>query len=194
MKDMEIRGAGNILGREQSGHLEAVGLDMYLRLIEDEINKLTKEDAETEREALVQLDYTGFIPDSYITDPSQKFEIYKKIASIKTEGELDGLKSEVETRFGEAPEEVDNLFSIAEIKIVARELKISSLKEYRGIISVVFEEVAILNPTKVVQLISLSNGRVRLDPKEMNRLTIETGTVSLKDKAVLILETLRRLM
>ncbi len=194
MKDMEIRGAGNILGREQSGHLEAVGLDMYLRLIEEEINKLTREDAEPEREALVQLDYTGFIPDSYITDPSAKFEIYKKIASIKTEGELDGLKSEVETRFGEAPEEVENLFSIAEIKIVARELRISSLKEYRGIISVVFEEVAILNPTKVVQLISLSNGRVRLDPKEMNRLTIETGTVSLRDKAVLILETLRRLM
>ncbi len=193
MKDMEIRGAGNILGREQSGHLEAVGLDMYLRLIEEEINRITKSDEKSERDALIQLDYTGFIPNSYIKDPSQKFELYKKIASVKTIGELDGLKSEVESRYGTAPEEVENLFSIAEIKAVCRSLKISSLKEVRGVTDVVFEEVAILNPAKVVQLITLSGGRVKLDPKEFNHLKIETGTVSLKDKAVLILETLRRL-
>ena len=193
MKDMEIRGAGNILGREQSGHLEAVGLDMYLKLIEEEIAKLTKKSDEIERDVLVQLDYTGFIPNSYIKDPSAKFELYKKIASVRTEGELDGLKSEVESKYGDEPEEVENLFCIAEIKIVARELKISSLKEYNGEIDVVFDEVSVLNPSKVVSLITLSNGRVRLDPKEFNHLKISTGTVSLKDKAVLILETLRRL-
>ncbi len=193
MKDMEIRGAGNILGREQSGHLEAVGLDMYLKLIEEEINRLTKSPEAQERDVLIQLDYTGFIPNSYIKDPSEKFELYKKIASIRTEGELEGLKSEVESRYGNAPEEVENLFSIAEIKAVCRTLRISSLKEVRGVIDVVFEEVAILNPAKVVLLIELSCGRVKLDPKEFNHLKIETGTVSLKDKAVLILETLRRL-
>ncbi len=193
MKDMEIRGAGNILGREQSGHLEAVGLDMYLRLIEEEIEKITRKPEEIEREVLVQLDYTGFIPDSYIRDPSQKFEIYKKIASIRTQGELDGLKSEVESKYGEAGEEVENLFCIAEIKIVARELRISSLKEYKGVIDVVFDEVSVLNPGKVVSLITLSAGRVRLDPRQYNHLMISTGTVSLRDKAVLILETLRRL-
>lgn len=166
---------------------------MYLRLIEEEINRITKSDEKSERDALIQLDYTGFIPNSYIKDPSQKFELYKKIASVKTIGELDGLKSEVESRYGTAPEEVENLFSIAEIKAVCRSLKISSLKEVRGVTDVVFEEVAILNPAKVVQLITLSGGRVKLDPKEFNHLKIETGTVSLKDKAVLILETLRRL-
>ncbi len=194
MKDMEIRGAGNILGREQSGHLEAVGLDMYLRLIEEEIEKLTKKPEEIERDVLVQLDYTGFIPNSYIKDPSAKFELYKKIASVRTEGELDTLKSEVESKYGDEPEEVENLFCIAEIKIVARELKISSLKEYRGEIDVIFDEVSVLNPSKVVSLITLSNGRVKLDPKQFNHLMISTGTVSLRDKAVLILETLRRLM
>ncbi len=194
MKDMEIRGAGNILGREQSGHLEAVGLDMYLRLIEEEIEKLTKKPEEIERDVLVQLDYTGFIPNSYIKDPSAKFELYKKIASVRTEGELDGLKSEVESKYGDEPEEVENLFCIAEIKIVARELRISSLKEYRGEIDVVFDEVSVLNPSKVVSLITLSSGRVKLDPKQFNHLMISTGTVSLRDKAVLILETLRRLM
>ena len=193
MKDMEIRGAGNILGREQSGHLEAVGLDMYLKLIEEEISRITEEKTSETIEPLVQLDYTGFIPNSYIKDPSQKFELYKKISSIKNLAQLDALKSEIDTRYGTMSEEVENLFCIAEIKVVCRELMITSLKEYRGIIDVEFAQVAILNPSKVVSLISLSNGRVKLDPKRFNHLTIETGTVSLKDKAQLILETLRRL-
>ncbi len=194
MKDMELRGAGNILGREQSGHLEAVGLDMYLKLIEEEIDRITRSGEPRPMETLLQLDYTGFIPNSYIADPSEKFELYKKIASVTTEAQLDGLKSEIERRYGEEPEEVENLFSIAEIKIVCRLLRISSLKEYRGVTDVIFDEVAILNPQKVVSLITLSGGRVRLDPKMFNHITIETGTVSLRDKAVLILETLRRLL
>ncbi len=194
MSDMEIRGTGNILGREQSGQLEAVGLDMYLKLIEEEIERLKSSDGIPEKEVLVQLDYTGFIPDNYISDPSAKFELYKKIASVKSEDELFSLRNEVERRYGEIRLEVDNLFYIAEIKIVARKLKISSLKEYKGKICVVFDEVSILNPTKVVELITLSAGRVKLDPKAFNHLYIETDTVSLKDKAVLILETLRRLM
>ena len=194
MKDMEIRGAGNILGREQSGHLEAVGLDMYLKLIEEEINRLTNTEEANERDVLLELDYTGFIPDSYITDPSAKFEMYKRIASITSEGQLEGLKSEAENRFGTLPEEVDNLFCIAEIKIICRKLKIYHLKETRGIADVEFSQVSILNPSKVVHLVSLSGGRVRLDPRRMDHLTLDTQAVSLKDKAQFILETLRRLI
>ncbi|MBQ0071251.1 MAG: transcription-repair coupling factor [Spirochaetales bacterium] len=194
MKDMEIRGAGNILGREQSGHLEAVGLDMYLKLLEEEINKLTKANEEAQRDVFLELDYTGFIPDSYIHDPAAKFEMYKRIASIQTESQLEGLKSEAENRFGPIPEEVDNLFCIAEIKIVCRQLKIYHLKEYRGIANVEFSQVAVINPTKVVHLVSISGGRVKLDPKRMDHLTMDTGAVSLKDKALFILETLRRLI
>ena len=194
MKDMEIRGAGNILGREQSGHLEAVGLDMYLKLIEEEINRLTNTEEANERDVLLELDYTGFIPDSYITDPSAKFEMYKRIASITTEGQLEGLKSEAENRFGTIPEEVDNLFCIAEIKIICRKLKIYHLKEVRGIADVEFSQVSLINPSKVVHLVSLSGGRVKLDPRRMDHLTLDTQAVSLKDKAQFILETLRRLI
>ena len=194
MKDMEIRGAGNILGREQSGHLEAVGLDMYLKLIEEEINRLTVTEESPEEEVLLELDYTGFIPDTYITDPAAKFELYKKIASISTEGQLEGLKSEAENRFGAVPEELDNLFCIAEIKILCRKLKIFRLKESRGIADVEFSQVSVLNPSKVVHLVSLSGGRVRLDPRRMDHMTLDTQAVSLKDKAQFILETLRRLI
>ena len=194
MKDMEIRGAGNILGREQSGHLEAVGLDMYLKLIEEEIDRLTDSEESSEKEVLLELDYTGFIPDSYISDPTAKFEMYKKIASITTEGQLEGLKSEAENRFGTIPEEVDNLFCIAEIKILCRKLKIYHLTENRGVADVTFSEVAIMNPSKVVNLVTLSGGRVRLDPRRMDHMILNVEAVSLKDKAQFILETLRRLI
>lgn len=195
MKDMEIRGTGNLLGKEQSGHLEAVGLEMFMKLIEEEVERITCENGgEEKRDPLVQLDYTGFIPDTYIKDPSAKFELYKRIASVESEGQVEGLKSEIENRYGTMPDEVDNLFSIAEIKIVCKKLDISSLKEYRGVIDVEFQRVASLNPSKVVSLVTLSNGRVKLDKKRFNHLSIESGTASLKDKALLILETLRRLL
>ena len=193
MKDMEIRGAGNILGREQSGHLEAVGLDMYMRLLEEEIERLTNTDPDKEREVLLELDYTGFIPDSYISDPTAKFEMYKKIASVSTEGQLEGLRSELENRFGAPPEEVDNLLCIAEIKIICRRLSIFHLSESRGIVQIEFSKVSVLNPDKVISLLRLSDGRVTMDAKRMNYMKMQTGAVSLKDKALFILEQLRRL-
>ena len=194
MKDMEFRGAGNILGREQSGHLEAVGLDMYMKLLDEEINRLTEEKPEVRREVLLELDYTGFIPDSYIHEPQIKFEVYKKIASVDTVEKLESLRSELDDRFGAIPEEVDNLLCIAEIKIICRRLDIYHMKERNGRIEMEFSRVAVIDPGKVVNLIRLSNGKVSIDPKRMNYLTLTVGSVSLKDKALFILEQLRRLL
>lgn len=193
MKDMEIRGSGNILGKEQSGELEAVGLDLYMKMIEDEIDSLTQSGKSRKNEVYLELDYSGFIPESYIIDPSRKFELYKKIASVKTEGELESLRSETEDRFGPIPDEVENLFSIAEIKIICRELGIFHLKERFGKAEVEFSQVSLIDPSKVVSLVTLSGGRVKLDNKRINVLIMETNSVTLKDKALFILENLRRL-
>ena len=193
MKDMEIRGTGNILGREQSGHLEAVGLDMYMRLLEEEIDRIT-DTADEGREVLLELDYTGFIPDSYIAEPSLKFEAYKKIASIANESQLEGLRAELENRFGSMPEEVENLFCIAEIKIICRTLSIYHLKEKSGVAELEFSHMAELNPDKIISLLLLSDGRAQMDSRRPNYMRIETGAVSLKDKAVFLLEQLRRLV
>ena len=194
MKDMEIRGAGNILGREQSGHLEAVGLDMYMRLLEEEIDRLTDTAKENERDVLLELDYSGFIPDGYIADPSSKFEAYKKIASISTEGQLEGLRSELENRYGQMPEEVDNLFCIAEIKIICRRLSIYHLSESRGVVDIEFGKLSAINPDRVISLLRLSDGKVQMDSRNMTHMRMQTGAVSLKDKALFILEQLRRLL
>lgn len=194
MKDMEFRGAGNILGREQSGHLEAVGLDLYMKLLDEEISRLTSENPEIRREVMLKLEYTGFIPDSYISEAEVKFEVYKKIASADTYDKLESLRSELEDRFGSLPEEVDNLLCIAEIKIVARKLDIYDIEEKGGVIEFEFSKLATINPERVVNLIRLSGGRVTLDPRRMNYMIMKSGGVSLKDKALFILEQLRRLL
>ena len=193
MKDMEIRGAGNILGREQSGNLEAVGLDMYMRLVEEEIDKLTATGGDDSLPVLLELDYSGFIPDSYIPNPAEKFEVYKKIASVFTEGQLEGLRAELENRYGAMSEEVENLFCIAEIKIICRHLCITHLRESKGVVEIEFGRLSAINPDRVINLLRLSDGKVQLDSRRMNYMKMETAAVSLKDKALFILEQLRRL-
>lgn len=195
MKDMEIRGTGNLLGREQSGQLASVGLDMYLRILDEAIAELLKDGSEDEhREVFLELDYSGFIPDSYISEPSVKFDIYKKIASITTDVQLQGLAAELEDRFGPVPEVVVNLLYIAELKIICRKLNILHLKERNGQVTIEFAKVKDIAIDKVMELISLGNGNVKLDPSRMHVLTLRTDAVSLKDKSLFILETLQRLL
>ncbi|MDY0371596.1 MAG: transcription-repair coupling factor [Sphaerochaetaceae bacterium] len=194
MKDMEIRGTGNLLGREQSGQLASVGLDMYLRILDEAIAELLKEDSIDEyKEVFLELDYSGFIPDSYINEPSVKFEIYKKLASITTDVQLQALTAEMSDRFGPMPEVVVNLLYIAELKIICRKLSIHHLKERNGLVTIEFTKVKHIAIDKVMELIRLGNGKVGIDQKRMNVITLRTDAVSLKDKSLFILETLQRL-
>lgn len=195
MKDMEIRGTGNLLGREQSGQLASVGLDMYIRILDEAIADLQKGgEREEEKEVFLELDYTGFIPDSYIKAPQVKFDIYRKIASIADEKSLQQLNSELADRFGPLPEEVANLLYIAEIKILCRKLSIVHLTDRKGTVTLEFGRVAKLNVEKVMALIALSNKRVNLDPRRMNFMYVKIDAVSLRDKALFLMEQLQRLL
>lgn len=195
MRDMEIRGAGNLLGKQQSGQLASVGLDMYIRILDEAINELrTNNKEDLEEEVFLELDYTGFIPDEYIQDPSVKFEIYKKIATVKTESELDMLNSELTDRFGEMPEEVSNLIHIAELKIVCRKLKIIHLSERKGNVLAKFRAIKYINGDKLLRLLPYSNGAVSYDTKNPEYIKLKTDAISLKDKSLFILEMLQRLL
>lgn len=194
MKDMEIRGAGNLLGKEQSGFMSTVGLDMYIRLLDEEIAKLQEDDRKAETEVFLELDYSGYIPDSYIPDPTIKFDIYKKIASCKTDDQLARLSAELKDRFGNLPEEVANLLYICELRIVCRKLDIYHMKERKGSVLVEFSKIASISIDKLVQMIQTSNGSVTIDPKKLNIMTMKTDAISLKDKALFILEKLQRLI
>ena len=195
LKDMEIRGAGNLLGREQSGHLATVGLDMYIRILDEAIRSLQEGGLkEEEREVFLELEYTGFIPESYIKAPSVKFEIYRKIASITNESDLHALSSELSDRYGPAPVEVANLLYIAQIKIICRKLSIIRLTERKQVVGVEFGKVADLNVAKVMNLIALSSKSIWLDPRRMNVMYMKMSTVELKDKALYLMEKLARLL
>ena len=195
LKDMEIRGTGNLLGREQSGQLASVGLDMYLKILDEAIEQLLQQGKfEKEKEVFLELDYSGFIPDSYINEPTLKFEIYKKIASIRDEIELQNLKAELVDRFGPIPSVVDNLLYIAELKIISKKLNILHLKERNGVVSIEFGKVKDIAIDKVIELITLGGGKVAIDQKRLNVLTLKTEAVSLKDKALFILEILQKLL
>ena len=194
MKDMELRGAGNLLGREQSGFMSSVGLDMYIRLLDEEIAKLRNEEQEGKGEVYLELDYSGFIPDNYIDNPSTKLEIYKKVAGIVTKEQLETLRAELEDRFGHIPEEVENLLYICELRIVCRKLDIYHMKERGGSVMVEFSRVASISIDRLVDMIRISNGAVTIDPRRPNIMTMRTDAINLRDKALFILEKLERLI
>ncbi|MDR0452255.1 MAG: transcription-repair coupling factor, partial [Treponema sp.] len=165
MKDMEIRGAGNLLGREQSGDIYSVGFDLYLRLLDEAIRRLEDEHYEAENETLLELEYSGFIPDSYIDGPQEKMEVYKKIASVKDKDELESLHAELLDRFGPPPDEAASLLSLAEIRIICREISVASMRERSGQVRVEFGKVAKVSIDRLLRLIKESAGKARLDPK-----------------------------
>ncbi|MDR2029326.1 MAG: transcription-repair coupling factor [Treponema sp.] len=193
MKDMEIRGAGNLLGREQSGDIYSVGFDLYLRLLEDAIRKLEDEDYEAEGETLLELEYSGYIPDAYIDSAQEKMEVYKKIASVKTREELERVYGELLDRFGPLPDEAASLLSLAEIRIICRDISVSSLKERGGLVRVEFGKVSKVKVDRLIRLMKESNGKVKLDPRAPNVLILATGSIGLKEKSEFIREKLAAL-
>lgn len=194
MKDLELRGAGNLLGRDQSGNVYSVGFDLYLRLLNEAVERLTaQKEYVPQNEVLLELDYTGFIPDTYVSNPQVKMEIYKKIAGVTSRQELDFVYSELCDRFGPVPEEVSSLLTLAEIKIIAAALFISSIKERQGFARVEFSKVKDISVEKLMNLIKANPGTVKLDPAHSNVILLQTGKIGLKEKGAFLSEMLEAL-
>ena len=193
MKDLEIRGAGNILGREQSGDIYSVGFDLYMRLLEEAIQRLENTDYEAETETLLELEYSGYIPDTYIDSAQEKMDVYKKIASIKTKDELERVYGELLDRFGPPPAEAASLLALAEIRILCREIAVSSLRERNGLVRLEFGKVAKIPVDRLIRLLRESGGRIKLDPQASNALLLQTGSIGLKEKSEFIREKLAAL-
>jgi transcription-repair coupling factor (superfamily II helicase) len=194
LKDLEIRGAGNLLGREQSGDILAVGFDLYIRLLDEAIRDLQEESQELAPEVYLELEYSGYIPDSYISDPMEKMEVYKSIAAITTEEEHDRVYAGLEDRFGPLPDEALSILSISEIRVICRKLFISSLKEKGGIVTVEFSMLSRISVDRVLGLIKDSGGRVYLDSKKPACLFMKTGNIGLKEKSEFVRDRLSRLL
>ena len=195
MKDLEVRGAGNLLGGEQSGDILAVGYDLYVRLLEQAVAALNADgkgrgvDLETP-DVYLELEYSGYIPDDYIAEPVVKMEVYKKISAVTSAAELEQVHGELTDRFGPLPDVVLSLLSIAEIRIACRRLAVSSLRERRGVVRVEFARMQQVSVDKVMRVLADSNGSVRLDSARPNCLLIDTGGIGLREKSEFLSEKL----
>ena len=159
-----------------------------------EIAKIQKTNEKPETEVFLELDYSGYIPDSYISDPTVKLEIYKKIAGTRTREQLERLNAEINDRFGTMPEQMSNLLYISELRIVCRMLDIYHMKERNGNVTVEFSRIASISIDKLINLIKTSNGAVTIDPNRPYIMNMKTEAISLKDKALFILEKLQRIL
>ncbi|MBO5607792.1 MAG: transcription-repair coupling factor [Treponema sp.] len=194
MKDMEIRGAGNLLGKDQSGEVYAVGFEMYLSLLNSAIERLSNSDWKSPDEVLLELEYTGFIPDTYISDASTKMEMYKKIAAVKKQEELESVYEEMLDRFGDMPDEVTSLLSLAKIRILCTKLSITSLIERQHVVTVEFGALAKVNVDKLLHMISLYPRSIKLNPQSPNKLMLKTESIDLTTKCDFIKEKLEHLL
>lgn len=134
LKDLEIRGAGNILGEKQHGHMQEIGYDLYIKMLNKAIKNLSDEAEEPEIICEVHLQVDAYIPEEYISDETSKMEIYKKIASIEDETDYKNVYAEIEDRFLKIPVCVENLLKISYIKSLAEKLKIEKITQKHGYI------------------------------------------------------------
>lgn len=159
LKDLEIRGAGNLLGGEQSGHIEAVGFDMYMEMLETAVAELKGEKIEPKNEPVIDLKIMAVIPEEYIEDPDLRLSIYRKIASAKNLKSLEGLLEELKDRFGPLSEKTKRLLEIMELKILAKKYSIIRIQNITGRIQIIFASEA---PVTSQQILSLYNTRKKI--------------------------------
>jgi transcription-repair coupling factor (superfamily II helicase) len=151
--DLEIRGAGNLLGGEQSGQIEAVGFDTYMKLLEQTIKELKGEEIEDEHRANVNLRVDLRIDETYIPDMNQRLTVYRRMAAVRSEDELRRLLDEVKDRYGVPPESVLNLAEYASIRLLADRLGIESIDREAQTVVLKFRQDAKLDPARVFNLV-----------------------------------------
>jgi transcription-repair coupling factor (superfamily II helicase) len=131
MRDLEIRGAGNLLGEEQHGHMEAIGFDLYCRLLEETVAELRGGGGVAPLDVKVDLRLSAYLPDSYVGDPQQKMDLYRRLARLRKVGACRRIAEEFKDRYGPLPPAVDHLVAIQELKILAGSLGVEEIKGNR---------------------------------------------------------------
>ena len=164
LRDLEIRGAGNILGGEQHGHIVTVGYELYCRLLEEAVMALRGEKVEETVETRINLPVEAYLPDNYVPDSRQKVSIYKKIAGLKDREALNELREELKDRYGAIPEPAEMLLEVANIKQLSQHLGITTIVAGKEQVKVTFDErKPRINVKKFVEIVH-QNKNLQLQP------------------------------
>jgi transcription-repair coupling factor (superfamily II helicase) len=191
LRDLEIRGAGNMLGPQQYGHIATIGYDLYCQLLEEAIQKLKGEEIEEKIDVRIDLPLEAYLPDNYIPDSRQKISFYKKIANLKTTEGREELEVELQDRFGTIPESVNILLDIAELKHNCQEVGVERISTGEEKIKITFnQERTSVNPQKVIVLIQ-QDKRISLIPP--SQLQIDSRGLSGRNLVLVIRSILNKL-
>lgn len=161
MRDLEIRGAGNLLGKSQHGHMELVGYDMYCKLLNEAVKSLKGMQQEEQFDTTIDMDIDAYIPESYIANEFQKLDVYKRIAGIENEAECEDLTEELIDRFGDIPKSVWNLFTISRIRVVAHSMYVKEIAQNGSEIKIIMYEKAKVNPQEIPNFVKKYNGNIK---------------------------------
>ncbi|MGE5216880.1 MAG: transcription-repair coupling factor [Chloroflexota bacterium] len=164
LHDLEIRGAGNLLGEQQSGQITAVGFELYTEMMENAVKELKGEELLPEVDPEIRLGISAYFPDDYIPDANQRLYFYKRLASLKGGPELDELKEEIRDRFGPCGQVVENLFLVMNLRRVLRQFLVQQVSVSDGKVFLLFHSESPVKVEKLLELIRKQKSRFRLSP------------------------------
>jgi transcription-repair coupling factor (superfamily II helicase) len=175
LRDLEIRGAGNLLGAQQHGHIAAVGFDLYSKLLAEAVRELKGEPTAATVEPVVSVDVEGFLPEDYVSEINQRLALYKRLAGAHTEAEVADLRAELADRFGPLPAPAEQLLDIVPIRVAARSLAVERIEAGAGRALVTFAASTTLDPQRLVGAIQRSRGRLQMKREFTLEASIDRG-------------------
>jgi transcription-repair coupling factor (superfamily II helicase) len=188
--DLELRGAGNILGGQQSGHLDALGFDLYTKMLERTIAEIRGDDIADETSVSINLGVDVSIPKDYISDASQRLRTYKRISSAESEDVLMRIHAEIEDRYGKIPDSVENLFAYGRLRKAAEEMRILSVDKAAGGLAIKFSETAKVDPQNLMKLLA-EDENATFSPNGILRVSVDSEQRSPIERARDVLAMIR---
>jgi len=156
--DLELRGAGNMLGGEQSGHIEAIGFELYTQMLERAVREMKGEAAPDEAETQLNLGLNIRIPAEYVPEENQRLQMYKRVARVETESQLTDVTAELQDRYGPPPPAVRNLLDYASLKLLCMKIGVNAIERKRDFVTLKFRQDATVDPEHLARFVSAQRG------------------------------------